>query len=117
MAQIENIKSLEHRLWSSADNLRSNSNYANNEYLMPVMGLIFLRHSYSRFLAVKPEIEASLPSRKGKTRPLTKEDFSRKSAIFLKPEAQFDYLVNLKDSEDRSQAIINAMDTMDLKST
>jgi type I restriction enzyme M protein len=34
---------------------------------MPVMGLIFLRHAYSRFLAVKPEIEARLPSRGGAT--------------------------------------------------
>ena len=62
----------------SADNLRANSNYASNEYFMPVMGLIFLRHAYSRYLAVKDDIEASLPKRDGKTRPLTKEDFSPK---------------------------------------
>ncbi|MEK9685593.1 MAG: N-6 DNA methylase [Rhodospirillaceae bacterium] len=110
---MENIEALEKRLWTSADNLRANSNYASNEYFMPVMGLIFLRHAYSRFLAVKPEIEASLPRRKGKTWPLTKEDFSRKSAIFLQPEAQFDHLVNLKDADDRSQAIINAMEAIE----
>ncbi len=109
MAQLENIEAIERRLWGSADNLRANSNYASNEYFMPVMGLIFLRHAYSRYLAIKPEIEASLPSRGGQTRPLTKEDFSRKSAIFLKPEAQFDYLVNLSDADDRAQAIIDAM--------
>jgi len=51
--------------------LRANSNYASNEYFLPVMGLIFLRHAYSRFLAVKSKIEASLPTRGGKTRPLT----------------------------------------------
>ena len=113
MSQLENIEALEKRLWGSADTLRANSNYASNEYFLPVMGLIFLRHAYSRYLAVKPEIEASLPSRGGKVRPLTKEDFSRKSAIFLKPEAQFDYLVNLKDSDDRAQAIIDAMDAIE----
>ena len=47
------------------------------------MGLIFLRHAYSRHLAVKDEIVATLPSRGGKTRELTKEDFSKKSAIYL----------------------------------
>ncbi len=110
---MENIEALERRLWGSADNLRANSNYASNEYFMPVMGLIFLRHAYSRYLAVKPEIEAGLPSRGGKTRPLTKEDFSRKSAIYLKPEAQFDYLVNLSDAVDRAQAIIDAMEAVE----
>ena len=65
MAQLENIEAIEKRLWNSADTLRANSNYASNEYFMPVMGLIFLRHAYSRFLAVKDEIEASLPTRGG----------------------------------------------------
>ncbi|MFT7223407.1 MAG: type I restriction enzyme M protein [Cellvibrionaceae bacterium] len=80
---------------------------------MPVMGLIFLRHAYSRYLSVKPEIEATLPSRGGVMRPLTKEDFSSKGAIFLKPEAQFDSLVNLPDSEDRAQAVITAMEAIE----
>ena len=45
------------------------------------MGLVFLRHAYSRYLAVKDEIEAGLPTRGGKKRAITKQDFSRKSAI------------------------------------
>ena len=104
------IGEIEKRLWSSADNLRANSNFASNEYFLPVMGLIFLRHAYSRFLKVKAEIESSLPKRGGKARALTKEDFSQKGAIFLDPEAQFDNLVSLPDSTDRAQAIIGAMD-------
>ena len=75
------------------DLLRSNSELASNEYFMPVMGLIFLRHAYSRFLAVKPEIEKSLPSRHGVTRALGKEDFSQRGSIFLRPQAQFDYFI------------------------
>ncbi len=111
MTQLENIEAIERRLWSAADTLRSNSSYASNEYFMPVMGLIFLRHAYSRFLAVKETIK--LPSRGGKTRELTKEDFSQKSAIFLRPEAQFDYLVSLTDSDDRAQKIIDAMESIE----
>lgn len=113
MAQLENIEEIEKRLWGSADTLRANSNYASNEYFMPVMGLIFLRHAYSRYLAVKPGIEASLPTRGGVTRPLTKEDFSSKSAIFLQEKAQFDYLVNLTDADDRAQAVIDAMEAIE----
>lgn len=113
MPQLENIESIEKDLWSSADSLRANSNFASNDYFLPVMGLIFLRHAYSRFLNVKKDIEASLPTRGGKTRPLTKEDFSRKSSIFLREESQFDYLVNLPDTSDRAQAIYDAMEAIE----
>lgn len=113
MAQLENIEAIERRLWSAADNLRANSNLASNEYFMPVMGLIFLRHAYSRYLAVKPEIEAKLPSRGGVTRPLTKEDFSERSAIFLKPEAQFDYLVENANNAKLPEMVIAAMESIE----
>jgi type I restriction enzyme M protein len=113
MSQLEHIEAIEKRLWSAADLLRSSSNYASNEYFLPVMGLVFLRYAYSRYLAVKEKIEPKLPSRGGKTRALTKEDFSQKSAIFLRPNAQFDYLVSLPDSEDRARAIIEAMDSIE----
>lgn len=110
MGQLEHIEAIEKRLWGAADTLRSNSNYASNEYFMPVMGLIFLRHAYSRYLAVKDEIIDNLPKRGGKVRELKKEDFSQRSAIFLRPEAQFDYLVALGDDRDRAKAVIEAME-------
>ena len=77
MSQLQNIEAIENRLWSAADLLRANSGLASNEYFMPVMGLIFLRHAYSRYLAIKPQIEAGLPTRGGKVRAWTKEDFSQ----------------------------------------
>jgi len=103
MAQLEHIEGIEKRLWRAADTLRANSGLASNEYFLPVMGLVFLRHAYSRYLAVKDDIEGSLPTRGGKTRSLSKEDFSQQSAIFLQPKAQFDHLVALPDSEDRAK--------------
>ncbi|MCB2199024.1 type I restriction-modification system subunit M [bacterium] len=113
MAQMEHIEAIEKRLWSAADTLRANSNYASNEYFLPVMGLVFLRHAYSRYLGVKNSIEANLPTRGGKARPLTKEDFSQKSAIYLQHKAQFDTLVALPDSADRAKAIIEAMESIE----
>lgn len=113
MAQLENIEAIEKRLWRAADTLRANSNYASNEYFMPVMGLIFLRHAYSRFLKVKDEVVATLPSRSGRIRALTKEDFSQKGAIFLTESAQFDSLVALTDADDRAEAIIQAMESIE----
>lgn len=111
--QLEHIGEIEKRLWSSADTLRANSNFASNEYFLPVMGLIFLRHAYSRYLVAKAEIEPTLPKRGGQTRPLTKEDFSGRGAIFLQPGAQFDRLAALPDSADRAKAIIDAMKSIE----
>lgn len=113
MAQLEHIEAIEKRLWSAADTLRANSNYASNEYFLPVMGLVFLRHAYSRYLAVRDRIAETLPKRGGKTRDLTKEDFSQQGAIYLRPEAQFDHLVALPDSTDRAKAIIAAMESIE----
>ena len=113
MAQLENIEAIESRLWRAADLLRSGSELASNEYFMPVMGLIFLRHAYSRFLAVKPAIEGSLPSRGGIKRALTKEDFSQKGAIFLRPEAQFDFFVAKAGDPGLPQIVIRAMESIE----
>jgi type I restriction enzyme M protein len=65
MPQLEQIEAIEKRLWKAADTLRANSNCASNEYFLPVMGLVFLRHAYSRFLAVRELIVSGLPTRNG----------------------------------------------------
>jgi len=101
------------RLWRAADLLRAGSELASNEYFMPVMGLIFLRHAYSRFLAVKPQIEKSLPSRHGVTRPLAKEDFSQKGSIFLRPDAQFDHFIAKANDPKLPEIVILAMETIE----
>jgi type I restriction enzyme M protein len=113
LAQLEHIEAIEKRLWNAADTLRANSNYASNEYFLPVMGLIFLRHAYSRFLTAKEQIEQNLPKRGGKRRAITKEDFSQKSAIFLHEKARFDYLVSLSDRDNRAASIIEAMELIE----
>ncbi len=38
MSQLEHIEAIEKHLWSAADNLRANSNYASNENFQPVHG-------------------------------------------------------------------------------
>ena len=111
--QLEHIDAIERRLWSAADTLRANSNYASNEYFLPVMGLVFLRHAYRRYLAVAEEAAAGRPTRGGRARPLAKQDFSQRGAIFLRPEAQFDHLVALPDGADRAAAIIAAMESIE----
>jgi type I restriction enzyme M protein len=110
---LEQISNIEKRLWGSADTLRANSNFASNEYFMPVMGLIFLRHAYSRFLKVRDEIIPTLPSRGGIVRDLTKEDFSRRGSIYLRPQAEFDTLVSLPEGQSAASALIAAMESIE----
>ena len=112
-AQLQHIGEIEKRLWSVADHFRANSNFASNEYFMPVMGMIFLRHAYGRFLNPKAEIEKTLPTRGGKTRELTKEDFSGRGSIYLRPEAQFDHLVAIPDGSNRAETLIKAMESIE----
>ena len=45
-----NHSEIEKKLWSSADELRANSNFKSSEYSVPVLGLIFLRFSDAAFL-------------------------------------------------------------------
>ena len=104
-----NISQLESSLWEAADQLRANSKLNANEYSMPVLGLIFLRHATNRFNAVQAEIEKGLPSRGGRKRPITKDDFKGKSAIFLPTEAQYDRILNLAENADIGKAINAAM--------
>lgn len=114
MSQLQSLEAIEKRLWSAADLLRANSGLASNEYFMPVMGLIFLRHAHSRYLAVKEAVETSFPTRGGKTRAtLLKERFAQHGALYLHPEAQFDHLVALPDAADRAAAIVRAMESIE----
>lgn len=108
-----NLSALESSLWEAADNLRANSNLNAAEYSMPVLGLIFLRHATNRFETVNAEIEANLPSRGGKKRALTGNDFRGKAAIFLPEKAHYDYLLNLPKDQDLSEAINGAMELIE----
>ena len=75
MEQFEAID----KLWDAADALWANTNIPRNDYFRPVMGLIFLRQAYSRFLAVRAQILASLPAQGVVSSALpepTKADFS-----------------------------------------
>jgi type I restriction enzyme M protein len=108
--QGKKLRQLELELWKAADQLRANSKLTASEYAMPVLGLIFLRHAYNRYAKVAVEIEQNLPvhPQRGR-RPITKNDFLEKNALFLPEKSQFQYLVSLPESADIGEEIDNAM--------
>ena len=75
--------------------LRQGSKLTSNQYCMPVLGLIFLRYAFGRFKLVEAEIQKNRPVRNGRVLPVEPSDFAEKSALYLPPEARYDYLVNL----------------------
>jgi type I restriction enzyme M protein len=95
------LRKLEAELWKAADQLPANSKLTASEYSMPVLGLIFLRHAYNRFLNVKDEVKQNVPvhPQRGR-RSLRKEDFEAQNAMFLPPKAQFEYLIALPENSD-----------------
>lgn len=108
-----NIRKLEAELWASADLLRAESKLTSQEYCMPVLGLIFLRYAYSRFLYVEAEIMKNRPSRGGRVMPVEAIDFQQKSALYLPEEARYDYLLNLPDDADIGERVNHAMELVE----
>lgn len=106
----EQLKELETRLWQAADDLRANSKLTASEYSFPVLGLIFLRHAYSRFTKAKVEIEKDLPThpQRGK-RPVNKDDFDSMSAIYLPEKAQWKVINKLPESTAIGEYLDEAM--------
>lgn len=100
------LKQLEDELWESADLLRAESKLTSNQYCMPVLGLLFLKYAYSRFIIIEKEIQKNRPLRNGRKMPVESNDFSAKSGLFLPREAQYEYLVNLPENIS-SQELLN----------
>ena len=111
-----NIRKLEAELWESADLLRQGSKLTSNQYCMPVLGLIFLRYAFGRFKLVEAEILKDRPVRRGRVLPVEASDFAEKSALYLAPEARYDYLVNLPESADIGKAVNRAMELIEEQS-
>ena len=107
----EKIKRLETELWGAADNLRANSKLTAAEYKDPVLGLILLRYAQNKFEEAKKQIEKdlSINPRTNQKREVLKNDFLGAGAMYLQEKSQFEYLVNLPESENIAEAVNNAM--------
>ncbi|WP_240905868.1 type I restriction-modification system subunit M N-terminal domain-containing protein [Thiorhodococcus mannitoliphagus] len=85
---LKDIEQIESSLWEAADQLRSNSKLTSSEYVMPVLGIIFLRHAANRYYVVKAAIEADQAAGRMPKRPLIQADFKKRRAMMLPHAAQ-----------------------------
>ena len=107
------IKQFEADLWKVADNLRANSNLASNEYFMPILGLIFLRHATNRFYEARTAIEEDIAAGRMPERPLLKADFTRRRALMLPEAARFDVLLQMPKDGNLGAAVTLAMEAVE----
>jgi type I restriction enzyme M protein len=110
---LTEIEKFEADLWKIADNLRANSNLASNEYFMPIMGLIFLRHATNRFYEAKAAIEADKAAGKMPDRPLVEADFTRRRALSLPESARFDVILTTPKDGNLGAALTSAMEAIE----
>lgn len=110
---LQGIEKFEADLWKIADNLRANSNLASNEYFMPIMGLIFLRHATNRFYEAKAAIETDKAAGKIPDRPLVEADFTRRRALNLPESARFDVILKTPKDGNLGMALNSAMEAIE----
>jgi len=112
-SHFEFLSQFEAGLWKIADNLRANSNLASNEYFMPIMGLIFLRHATNRYYEAVAAIEADKKSGKMPGRALVEADFTRRRALNLPESARFDVILKTPKDGNLGAALTLAMEAVE----
>ena len=110
---MKDIEKFEADLWKIADDLRANSGLASNEYFMPIMGLIFLRHATNRFYEAQAAIEADQAAGRMPDRPLVEADFRRRRALMLPEAARFDALLEKRKDGNLGSALTVAMESVE----
>ena len=107
------IEQFEANLWKIADNLRANSNLASNEYFMPILGLIFLRHATNRYYEAMAAIEEDRTAGRMPERPLIEADFTRRRALMLPEAARYDVLLEMPKDGNLGATVNAAMEAVE----
>jgi type I restriction enzyme M protein len=107
-----NYTELEKRLWEASDDLRANSKLKPSEYSVPVLGLIFLRYADYKFGLVEQELAGQVSSRRRGS--LGPNDYQAKGALYLPPEARYQYLLDLREDQDIGKALVTAVKAIEL---
>jgi type I restriction enzyme M protein len=110
---LTGIAKFEGDLWKIADDLRANSGLASNEYFMPILGLIFLRHATNRFYEARAVIDADKAAGRMPDRQLIEADFTRRRALMLPEAARYDVLLKRPKDGKLGAALTAAMEAVE----
>ncbi|MGB9129424.1 MAG: class I SAM-dependent DNA methyltransferase [Thiobacillus sp.] len=110
---FHNISQIESSLWEAADQLRANSKLTSSEYVMPVLGVIFLRHASNRYEEALRAIKADQQAGKMPRRALVKGDFIKRRAMMLPAAARYDTLLKLPSGSSLGTALVEVMNAIE----
>ena len=110
---LTGIAQFEADLWKVADNLRANSNLASNEYFMPILGMIFLRHATNRYYEAMAAIKEDKAAGRIPERALIEADFTRRRALMLPEAARYDVLLEMPKDGNLGGAVTAAMEAVE----
>jgi len=110
-ATFKDIENLESDLWEAADNLRANSKLTSNDYFMPVLGVIFLRHAANRFQTAHRQIEEDQAADRMPKRKLMPADYLSRRALWLPEQARYDWIMEraATSGSDLAKLVTDAM--------
>ena len=119
--EFADIEKVEAALWDAADNLRANSKLTAEQYCMPVLGVIFLRHATNRYNEALAAIRADQAAGRMPKRPLTSADFKKRRALMLPEASRYETLLALPKGRDEASqkgvglgaALIRAMEAIE----
>ena len=112
---LRDIEKFEADLWKVADNLRANSNLASNEYFIPILGLIFLRHATNRYYEVLAELSEAKASGSMPDRDVREADFTSRGAMMLPEKARYDHILAQPKDGKLGTAVTAAMEAIEGK--
>jgi len=103
---MDNILHIEKNLWDAAKELRSGSEITADQYVNPVLCIIFLKYAQIRFVNAQKEIEHDLevehPDWTDRQKRKYREDsdvFAAKNAIMLPEAAMLDFISKKEEKE------------------
>lgn len=102
-------------LWKLADQLRANSGLASNEYFMPILGLLFLRHASNRYYAASRAIAADQAAGRMPKRKLRDADFTQRRAMNLPKAARYDVILEQPKDGSLGHALTAAMEAVEAR--
>lgn len=102
-----NFNDIADRLWKAADKLRTNTHLRSSEYFISLLCLIFLKFADQQFHRVDQEFRARLAP--GEQFKIVPSSYKARGAIYLPPEARFDYLLELSGGGHIGEAINYAL--------
>ena len=106
----DTLQDLNKRLWDTADELRANTGLKASEYSTPILGLIFLKFSDSKYGQYESEILREYEELKGSRREKTIQEIAIEMQFYLPDNARYDYLLNLSEEEDIANKIKEAIE-------